>query len=308
MTGVFAAALVCSYSSGCVWSASRWLTRSSKSEDLAKAARQARDRGETGQAEQLLRRAVKSDPENCEARRELCELLIRNGSLEDAGTQLRRVIEQNPDDARGYLQLAQTFMQRGKVTDADLVLDLALDLDPNETNALWMKGRIEEFRNRPEQALECYHRVLQNSPDHVDSRLRIAAIQLTRGHADQAGAMLRSVLDSAQLGPAERVAATWQLGAAYAQTERWTEAASLLSSASQQRAMSADDWYRVAYACQRAGDVGRARQAALAAVQSNRDCVPAQKLLALLAASPAAAPAIQTASGTSMPLDPPARP
>jgi tetratricopeptide (TPR) repeat protein len=297
MCGLLLAMTVCSSSTGCVWSASRWLNRSNTSEELAKEARYAEDRGETGQAEQLLRRAVKSDPENCEARREFCEVLIRNGNLEAAGEQLRRVIEQNPDDPRGYVQLAQILSQRGKVTDADLVLDIALDLDPNNADALWLKGRVEEFRNRPEHALERYHRVLQTSPDHVDSRLRIAAIQLKNGHADQASAMLRSVLDSQTLEQSQRVAATWQLGSAYAQTGRWNEAASLLSSVTHLRPMPADDWYRVAFACHRAGDLAQAQRAAQAAVQSQPDFAPARSLLAQLSASPAGSPAIQTASG-----------
>lgn len=291
-----------------MWSARRWLGRSDKSEALATEARHAEDRGETERAEQLLRRAVKSDPENCETRRELCEILIRKGSLEDAGVQLRRVIEQNPDDPRGYVQLAQTLYQRGKITDADLVLDLALDLDPNNADSLWLKGRIEEFRNRPEQALERYHRILQSSPEHVETRMRIAAIQLQYGHADQAAAMLRSVLDRQQLEPTQRVAATWQLGSAYAQAGRWTEAAGLLNSVAGQRPMRADDWYGLAFANYRAGELGQAQRAAQFALQSQRDYAPAQKLLSQLSSSPAESPAIQTASGTTLPLPPPGRP
>ncbi|MBI5756975.1 MAG: tetratricopeptide repeat protein [Planctomycetales bacterium] len=289
---------ICSISSGCVWSSKRWLNRSGKSEEFATAARHADDRGESERAEQLLRRAVQSDPQNCEARRELCEILVRNGSLEAAGEQLRRVIEQNPDDPRGYVQLAQTLYQRGKVTDADLVLDLALDLDPNNTDSLWLKARIEEFRNRPEQALDLYHRILQSSPDHVDTRLQIAAIQLQNGRTDQAAAMLRAVLDQQQMESSQRISATWMLGCAYARGERWPEAAGLLTAAAQQRPMRSEDWYRVAYTCYRAGEFSQARQAAETALQSQGDYAAAQNLLAQLSVSQPAQPPVQTASGT----------
>lgn len=289
---------ICTASSGCLWSSKRWVNRSGKSEEFATEARHAEGRGETERAEQLLRRAVQSDPQNCEARRELCEALVRKGSLEAAGEQLRRVIEQNPDDPRGYVQLAQTLYQRGKVTDADLVLDLALDLDPNNTESLWLKARIEEFRNRPEQALDLYHRILQTSPDHVETRLQIAAIQLQNGRVDQAAAMLRAVLDQQQIESGQRSAAMWMLGGAYARGERWPEAANLLTSAAQQRPMRAEDWYRVAYTCYRAGEFPLAQQAAEAALQSQGDYAPAQNLLAQLPLSLPEVPAVQTASGT----------
>jgi predicted Zn-dependent protease len=128
--------------------------------------------------------------------------------------------------------------------------------------------------------------------------LQIAGIQLQNGRIDQAAAMLRAVLDQQQIDRGQRTAAMWMLGSAYARGERWPEAAILLAAAADQRPMRAEDWYRVAYTCYRAGEFPLAQQAAEAALQSQGDYAPAQNLLAQLPVSLPDVPTVQTASGT----------
>lgn len=252
---------------GCAASRNASAARSDESQRLAQQARQAEDRGDARTAELLLTAAVTRNPADCETRLELSELLLQQGSLDAAAAHLRKLVAQNPDDPRGYVRLAEALSLQGSHGEAATLVDAALEMDPLHTQGLLLRGRLHELAQRDDKALEAYHRVMLADPDQEDAELRIAGIYLKRGQQRQAAPLLRAVLESPHACPRQRSAAHWVLGMAYAQDERWADAAQSLAAGSGGRQMSADDWCQLAYARFRAGDAAGARQAVASALQ-----------------------------------------
>lgn len=236
-------------------------SRSATAERLSEQARQARDRGDAHSAEHLLTAAVERNPNDCETRLELSEMLIERGSTAAAAAHLKNLIGQNPDDPRGYVGLAEVLYHEQKLNDADVVLDRALELDPRQARGLLLRGRIEQARRHDERAIEYYYQVLAVDPDVVEARTLIAELHLAHGQAELAAPLLRSIADNASLGNDRRARAQWLLGRCYARDGRWTEAAaSYVAGISSQRGTQ-QDWCELADACWHAGETRAARTA-----------------------------------------------
>src|SRR5262249_20613015 len=93
--------------SGCARARSTMTARSETAERLSAEARQAKVRGDSQSAEQLLTEAVERNPGDCETRLELSEMLLAHGSTEAAVFHLQKLIDQNPDDPRSYVGLGE---------------------------------------------------------------------------------------------------------------------------------------------------------------------------------------------------------
>lgn len=234
--------------------------RSDEARKLAAQARQAEDRGDERTAEVLLTAAVRTNPRDCETRLELSELLLQHGSMKAAAEHLQRLVAQNPDDPRGYVRLAEAYYYLGQYPDAERAVKTALEMDPVHTQGLLLRGKLEELAQRDDQALEIYCRVMTTDQGEVEAPLRIAEIHLRRQHHRQATPLLRSVTENPQACEEQRTAAYWLLGTAYALDDRWKESAAALEVASRSRTMGAGDWYRVAYAQQRANDIAASQR------------------------------------------------
>jgi tetratricopeptide (TPR) repeat protein len=238
--------------------------RSETAEKLSEQARQARDRGDSQSAEYLLTAAVDRNPTDCETRLELSELLLAHGSCETAIAHLKRLISQNPDDPRGYVGLAEALYQQRDFDDAQYYLDRALDLEPRHIRGLILRGKIDEARGQRARALEDYYRVLGFEPDNTEAKMLIAALHLQQGEGQLAAPLLRSIIDSGDPAAGRRDRAQWLLGQCYSAEGRWSDAARALGAGIAGRG-DARDWYDLANACWRAGDL---RGADLALTQS----------------------------------------
>jgi tetratricopeptide (TPR) repeat protein len=107
---------------------------------------------------------------------------------------------------------------------------------------------------------------LAADPENVEAQLKIAAIHLRLSEPDRAAPLLRSVCQSSRATSEQLSQARWSLGIACGQQRRWDEAADAIAAALEHRTnVTADEWYRLAYAQYSAGetetaarDVGRA--------------------------------------------------
>jgi tetratricopeptide (TPR) repeat protein len=254
--------------------------RSETAEKLSEQARQARDRGDSQSAEYLLTAAVDRNPADCETRLELSELLLAHGSCETAVAHLKRLISQNPDDPRAYVGLSEALYVQRDLDDAQYYLDRALDIEPRNTRGLILRGKIDEARGLRARALEDYYRVLGFEPDNTEAKMLIAALHLQQGEGRLAAPLLRSIIDSGDPAAGRRTHAQWLLGKCYSAEGRWSDAARALGAGIDGRG-DARDWYDLADACWRAGDL---RGADLALTQS-------------LQMAPASAPALALRAG-----------
>jgi predicted Zn-dependent protease len=260
-------------------------------EQLASQARAASDRGDAATAEYFLTAAVNTTPRDCEFRLELSELLMEHGSPEAATEHLRQVVALHPEDPRGYVRLARARYLQNDGAEAGQLVDKALELDPENPQAWLLRARLERDHQSDSRALAACYRVLTATPDQPDAQLLAAEIHLKNGNHEQASPLLRSLLDNASECPIQRASASRLLGRCYALEGRWGEAADALSAGLNDEHGSADDWYQVAYARYRSGDLDAAQLAVERALRLS----PTNKE-ALLLSRDIAAKAVRTAS------------
>jgi tetratricopeptide (TPR) repeat protein len=273
---------ICGALGGCSSPRPTTTGRSETAEKLSEQARQARDRGDSRSAEYLLTAAVDRNPADCETRLELSELLLAHGSCETAIAHLKRLISQNPDDPRGYVGLAEALYLQRDLDDAEYCLDRALDLEPRQTRGLILRGRIDEARGRKARALEDYYRVLGFEPDNGEAKLLIAELHLQQGDGPLAAPLLRSIVESGDPAAGRRDRAQWLLGQCYRAEGRWNDAARAFAAGISGRGESASDWYDLADACWRAGDLRGADLALTRSLQLSPTWAPALALRAVL--------------------------
>jgi tetratricopeptide (TPR) repeat protein len=229
--------------------------------DLAEQARDAEQAGDLPRAVELMGQALETNPGDPQLHREMARLMIDSGNRPAAVEHLQYATEKLPDDSESFVLLAELLLEQGRGDEATAALDAALTADPLSTTALVMRAALAERRHESDLALETYYRVLAVEPKHVAARLRVAEIQLERERPEIAAAMLRAVCQSPHVAPGDAADAAWTLGIAYGQDGRWEEAVTTLAGAAARRPsrMTADDWYRLAYARNQIGDVERSR-------------------------------------------------
>jgi tetratricopeptide (TPR) repeat protein len=235
--------------------------RSETTERLSEQARQAREQGDRHEAESLLTAAVERNPRDDEMRLELAELLLENGSAGKAAGHLQELISRNPDDPRPCVGLAEARFQQQNFADAETLIERALELDPRQIRGHLLRGKIEQARGNNRRAVEDYYQVLAFEPDHVEAKLLLAELHYRQGDARHAAPLLRSVIDTAEAGNPQQGRAQWLLGECYARDGRWSDAARALRAGIASRHPSHHDWYELADACRRAGDVRGAEEA-----------------------------------------------
>ncbi|MSR56458.1 MAG: tetratricopeptide repeat protein [Planctomycetaceae bacterium] len=267
--------------------------RAESCEQLAEQARAAANRGDAASAESLLTAAVNRNPRDCEVRLELSEMLLEHGSLSAATEHLRRLVEQNPDDPRANLRLARTLYLQDDYSGAVELVDQVIEIDPENPQAWMLRAKIDNRNGNDCDALAACYRVLAAAPEDAEARLLAAEIHLHQDNSQQASPLLRSLLDSASCCPQQRAAAAWLLGGCYAQEGRWGDAAATLSSAIGTRPLTVADWYQLAYARYRAGDLEASRGAVDTALRMSPDDPQSLALSRLLEAT-----AVRTAAAT----------
>lgn len=274
-------ALACGGTSGCSSLRNAISDSAAETRRLVDRARQAEQQGEHDRAERLLNRALRKNPDDVEAHRQLADVLIARGDFAPAVEHLRSAVIQDPEDADGLMRLARLIWQQGRGDDAAALLDTVLRIDPGHVEALRLKATIAERRGRDDTALAMYYRILCSAPNDAEARLAIAAIYLKRSQPERATPLLRAVCRDSQTGPQQQADACWSLGMAYGQQHRWADAADALTHAltpfpspsgkgvrgEGTRRMTPDDWYRLAYARYRAGDLTGSRQAVAQALE-----------------------------------------
>jgi tetratricopeptide (TPR) repeat protein len=244
---------------GCAWLGKTSGNPSLECQNLLEQAQRAEETGEIEQAGIFLQQAIQANPENAEARRELAQLLLKHGDVDAAVDQLRIAVVQNPDDVDSFIQLARIQLDHGRHDGAEQAANNALRLDASHVGALLLKAELAEVQGREALELETYHRVLAREPENNVARQRVAEIQIAAGRPERAAPLLRAACESKTVSAEQHAAARWTLGIAYGQQQRWRDSVTALAAAATyRREMTADDWYRLAYARYATNDISGA--------------------------------------------------
>jgi tetratricopeptide (TPR) repeat protein len=274
---------------GCASVRNRLAHRSEECTQLCDQARQAREEGREGQADELLQAALKRRPTDSQTQLELAEELWSSGRQLAAADVVAKIVAERPDDAGAALRLAKMEYEIGRTAAAESALRLAMLNDPENPDALRLKAEMAQKRGDADTALATYLQLAQIVPDDLDAQLAMATIYIRRGHADRAAPVLRTVLQHPQATRPQRHDAEWQLGICYAQAERWHDAADALQNAIAHGQPTADDWYRVAYAQSRSGDRSGAQGSLGQALALSPNHLGALDLARTIEAGPSAA-------------------
>lgn len=240
---------------GCAWMGKLTGNASLEAQNLIEQAERADEAGNVEEAGVLLGRAIEANPEDSEARRKLARLLLEGGDVDAAVRQLRAAVVQNPDDVDSFVGLARIQMDHGRTDGAEWAIVQALEIEAGHVGALLLLAELAEARGSEPLALETYHRILAGDPENIRARQRIAEIQIASGRPERAAPLLRAVCESETATEEQAAEARWTLGIAYGRQRRWRDSsAALAQAATHRKTMSADDWYRLAYARFAAGD------------------------------------------------------
>jgi Tfp pilus assembly protein PilF len=120
--------------------------------------------GQTSQAEQSYRDALRCDPDYAECRHALDAILVNSGRIEEAHRMVQDWLSRKPGLAAAYAEDGWLYYCE---TDPDKALkryQQALDLDPHDNRALLGMAQVYEEQNRPDRALHLYLTALDFNP------------------------------------------------------------------------------------------------------------------------------------------------
>jgi tetratricopeptide (TPR) repeat protein len=273
--------LICGLTIGCAWAPGFARQSADESNRLITQARQACDRGDHASAQRLLARAAQVAPDDPEIQRSIGQALLLAGQRDEGLKHLRYAIQHGAGDPDAYLELAHVQMDAGRYDDCQQAINAALALVPTHTQAQLMNGHLAELRLDNDAALAIYYRLLSADPSDSETAVRAAAVLVRQKRTWEAAPMLRAVVDSDRISPTDQAQAHWLLGVIYGSERRWSEAAvHLVAAAALQSDFSADQYYKVAYACWETRDAQKARQFAARALALEPEHADAQALLA----------------------------
>ncbi|MBI4397326.1 MAG: tetratricopeptide repeat protein [Elusimicrobia bacterium] len=144
-------------------------------------------------------KAADLDPQSRFVHETLAFLSLRLEELNRALAEAETVVRLSPRDPRAHIVMGRIRLARNEIKESTESFDKALELDPASDEALLYAAHIR-MQDRPEESLSYYKRFLQNNPQSVEARARLAEIQHRLGDIDSAEKSWRDVL---ALNPSE---------------------------------------------------------------------------------------------------------
>jgi tetratricopeptide (TPR) repeat protein len=233
---------------GCASLRKRLSHRSAECSQLCEESRSARDAGREKEAEQYLDAAIRRRPQDADTQLQLAEELWSSGRQLAAAEEVAKILESSPNDIQAAVRLAQMQLEIGRTEAAYQAAQTAVSIDPACPEALRLKAILEERRGDTDAALAAALRLVDSSPDDVEALLQLAMLYRRRGQPNRAAPLLRSARHHAMASLEQRQEAGWQLGLAYADSQRWADAQAVMHPVVHERAtMTAEDWYQYAH-------------------------------------------------------------
>ena len=274
---------------GCAWVRAQAQHRSEECNQLCDKAAAARQAGKSAQADALLNAAIKKSPSDSDTQRQLADTLWEAGRRSESLKIMERLADDNPQDVRFVIRLAGRLIELERFSEALPRLQAVLSTDPHNFSALELKAKIESQQGDLDAALASYQRLCHQKSVSVSTLLALGELYLQRNQPDRAAPLFRMALVDSHATAADHLRAQWQLGVAYYQAERWSEAVEQLSQAAGRREMNADEWHMLGICQFRSGDLPAARQSLNEAFNLRPNHLPSRELSAAIQQHPAPA-------------------
>ena len=155
---------------------------------LCREAMELKLRGRFDQAEVLLRRALREDPDHPQSLNNLGNLLRKTPEgLEEARTILERLVDlENPVSMTLELRvfartnLATVALSLGDAAASERHVDAALRLDGDDPVAWYLRAKIARGRGDPETAEAALHRAMEADPTDTDIPQLLATVLMDK--------------------------------------------------------------------------------------------------------------------------------
>lgn len=130
-------------------------------------------RGDTGEAETLLRRAHEKEPSDIGIINDLGKALFLNGKESEAVHTFRRAVRLAPDDGESRYLLGLALRRSGAFNEAVRCLRLAAEIEPDHLEPKYHLGLAYEQLGRFDEAARCYEDARKIDPDNplIDAAL-----------------------------------------------------------------------------------------------------------------------------------------
>jgi len=151
-------------------------------------------KGSLSTAGQLLRKAMRQDPERIEAFFEYSQVLSRQGKREEAYIYLKRVLELEPQTPAAHMGIGHLRMNPNQMMDleeAGEALARVRELEPENYEAAFHLGRAYLHRGEGVKAIEVFQDILAQKPDNFPTLYQVGMASYLRGDYSRAAEALQ---------------------------------------------------------------------------------------------------------------------
>ena len=124
-------------------------------------------------AHRKFEQALKLDPDNESALRNLGDLKMKEKGVQDALPYYKRLVESNPYGSRGYLKLASAYEYLGWIDKAIALIQTALHQISFSSELHFALGKLFHRRGMVDEAKAEFEKTLEIQLDHQEARLML---------------------------------------------------------------------------------------------------------------------------------------
>lgn len=140
-------------------------------------------------------RLVDDRPNHELARLRKSEVLMNQGDWRNAESELRELLRLNANHSMGLVHLGTCMIAMEKSEQAERPLNKAIETNPGLSEAWYQRGLLYLDFGRSEEAMSDFEGAVRADSQHLDARLRIAAILHEGKDTEKAAVAWRKVLD-----------------------------------------------------------------------------------------------------------------
>jgi tetratricopeptide (TPR) repeat protein len=136
------------------------------------------ERGNTTEAIDQYKEALKIDPQLPGLHFELADMLRASGSqhASEAEAEYKAALQANPRDEQAQCRLGEIAVQRNDLTEADQLFTKAVQLQPNDPEASIGLAKVEMAMGHPEKAESLLAHALQLDPTSAVAHFRLSTV------------------------------------------------------------------------------------------------------------------------------------
>jgi tetratricopeptide (TPR) repeat protein len=150
------------------------------------------EKGDTSLAEETLRAAMQSAPNDPAARIDLAQLLGQTDRAAQALTLLEEGVTKAPDNIQAREALIRAYLVKGDLRAARMGAEKLMARSPDSAAGFYFAGLVAERERRLDESQKNLERALALQPGAIDVLTSLARVEMARGAADAAVATIQT--------------------------------------------------------------------------------------------------------------------